>query len=366
MATLGGTAPSSHTWNLDALLTTTLMNVRELLVDNIFKYNSFLAAMRAYGGVKKVSGGVQIQCPLMYEEHTHAQSYSGYDTISVIPQDGITSAFYRWAELASTITISRREERQNSGEEAILSLLEAKTMQAEMSLKALLNRQIVQGTVSSATFVEGNSEKDMYPLGYFLRKLNATDPTTSDVGNIAADTYSWWRARAANIGSNGVQTGNDFALNVTTLAGLPIALRRMQNYCARGADGSSPNIVLMDQVSYETYVNALDTKMRYSDSRLADLGFDTVKLGGASVIWDEVVPDIQTGTTAITKGTSFHVNTRFMKLIFDTESEFIVTPFVTPENQTARTAKVLAMGNLTCDNMRKIGVCYDILQTIAA
>ncbi|NIS17888.1 MAG: hypothetical protein GWN96_17045, partial [candidate division Zixibacteria bacterium] len=39
------------------------------------------------------------------------------------------------------------------------------------------------------------------PLGYFLRKEKATDPTTNDVGNIAGDTYSWWRHRTGVLGS---------------------------------------------------------------------------------------------------------------------------------------------------------------------
>jgi len=96
------------------------------------------------------------------------------------------------------------------------------------------------------------------------------------------------------------------------------------------------------------------------------LGFDTLKLRGATLVWDEKVPDMQTGTTAITKGSIFLVNTKFYKLVIDSETDIITTPFVEPENQTASTAKVLFMGNTTCSNMRKCGCGYDILQTIVA
>lgn len=367
MSTLGNSAPSSHTWNLDALMTTTLLNYRAKLVDNIFKANSFLAALRQYGGVEYKSGGVEIQQELMYEEDTSQSSYEGYEQINIVPQDGITAASFRWAEIAGAITISRREERANSGEAQILDLLQAKIKKAEMTLKSKVNSQLLAGTVSSATFVPGNSAKDMYPLGYFFRKLNATDPIAGgNVGGISAATYDWWRCRTADIGSNGTQTGNSFAIDVTTLAGLPIALRRMQNFCARGADGSAPNLMVGDQVSYETYNNALDAKMRYSDSAMAEMGFENVKCGGATMIWDELVPDIYTGTAAITKGTFFHLNTNFYKLTIDKETDFITTPFTSPENQTAKSALVLFMGNATISNPRKCGVSYDILQTIVA
>jgi hypothetical protein len=227
---------------------------------------------------------------------------------------------------------------------------------------------LILGTVSAATFVQDTADNGAYgiqPLGYFFRKLNATDPTTNNVGNIAAASQSWWRARAANIGANGTQTGNDFALNATTYAGLKAALRRMYNFCSRGT-GGSPNAVLMDQVSFETYENALDVNIRFQNTKMGDLGFDTLKLRGATVMWDEKVPDVYTGTAAITLGSAFFVNTKFYKLVIDSETDIVTTPFVEPENQTAKTAKILFMGNTTLSNPRKCGVAYDILQTIVA
>ena len=44
----------------------------------------------------------------------------------------------------------------------------------------------------------------------------------------------------------------------------------------------------------------------------------------------------------------------------------MTTPFIEPENQTAKTAKVLFMGNATCSNLRKMGVLYAISQSITS
>ena len=273
--------------------------------------------------------------------------------------------FYEWKELGGTIGITRKEERQNSGEAAILNLLEAKIKQAQMQIRETLNTQLLRGTVSGATFVPGNSAKDLNPLGYFLRKLNQTDPTVGgNVGNIAGASNAFWRHVTAS-GDGDSDTGNAFVSTISTYAGIKKAFKSLYNHCSRGS-GGSPNLGIADQVTFETYENALDTQVRYTNTKLADMGFDNIKLRGATLIWDEVIPDIDNGTAAITEGTLFLLNTNFYHLIIDSETDIVTTPFVEPENQNVKVAKVLFMGNAAVSNMRKHGVLYGISQTIAA
>jgi hypothetical protein len=225
---------------------------------------------------------------------------------------------------------------------------------------------LVQGTVDTATFVPGNSAKDLNPLGYFLRKDNTVNPTAGgNVGNISASANSWWRHHTAVADNASTDTGNDFALNVTTYKGLVVALRRMYNFCARGS-GGSPDLVLFEQQIYETYENALDDKVRYQNTAMADMGFETLRLKGATCIWDEQVPDIDTGTVAITAGNAMFLNTNFYRLIIDSMTDVVTTPFVEPENQTARTAKILFMANAVVSNLRKHGVLYGVSPSITS
>lgn len=361
MATVGDTsAPSTNTVYYDALLSTTLDAYvgGGTMFDNIFKDSAYLAALREFGAVIKQNGGERIRAPLMYDDNNTIRSYSNYDTLDTTPQDGMTTAFYEWREIGGTISISRKEERQNSGEAAMIGLLDAKIKQAEMSMRQALNTQLIRGTVSSATFVPGNSAKDLNPLGYFLRKINSTDPTTGgNVGNISGSSNSWWRHHTAVLDSGSTDTGNDFAVSVSTWKGLSVALKRMYNYCSRGT-GGAPNLVVMDQTTFEEYESALDDKVRYTNTRLADMGFETIKLRGATCVWDELVPSIDDGDTAGADGTAFFLNTNFYKLVIDSETDVVTTPFVEPENQTAKTAKILFMGNAIASNMRKLGVAY--------
>lgn len=368
MSTIGNSSPSQNTINYDALLTTTLMAYRKKMVDNIFKSSAFLAALKQYDGIDYQDGGERVQMLLMYGKNSTVKSYKGYDLIDTTPQEGITSAFYPWVEIAGSISISRREERQNSGEAAILNLLKQKIMQAEMSIKEAVNTQLVQGTVSSATFVPGNGGLDLLPLGYFLPSDCTANPSGTgvvNVGDISREAYDWWRPVTCNFNTT-VGTGEKFGLAVTTYALMKAGLHRLWNYCSRGADGSGPNIILADQISAETYENALDTQKRYGDEKLANMGFDTVKCKGGTMMWDETVPDIYTGTTSLTTGTVFMLNTKFYKLIIDKQTDFVTTDFIEPENQTAKVAKVLFMGQAACSNMKKQGCAKRISQSIAS
>lgn len=368
MATIGSTvAPSTNTTYYDALLSTTLNAyvAGGTMFDNIFKDSAFLTYLRQSDAVKKQNGGERIALPLMYGDNNTIKSYAGEETLDTTLQDGFTTAFYEWKELGGTIGITRKEERQNSGEGRLINLLQQKIKQAEMTMREELNRQLLRGTVSGATFVPGNDAKDLYPLGYFFRKANATNPTTGgNVGNISA-AESWWRHNTAVLDSASVDTGNAFAMAVTTFAGMEAALKRMYNFCSRGS-GGSPDLVVADQVTFETYESSLNTKVRYQNTKMADSGFDNIKLRGATMIWDEVVPDVDNGTAAITAGTAFFINTKFYHLVIDSQTDIVTTPFVEPENQTVKTSKILFMGNAAVSNMRKHGVCYATSQTIAA
>src|SRR3990172_6598503 len=141
MATVGNTgAPSTNTVYYDALLSTTLAAMRGSMYDNIFKDSAFLAYLRMTDAVVTQDGGERVRMALMYGKNETMGVHSGYEVIDTTPQDGMTTAFYEWAEIAGSISISRKEERQNSGESQLLDLLKQKIKQAEMSMREELNK----------------------------------------------------------------------------------------------------------------------------------------------------------------------------------------------------------------------------------
>lgn len=336
---------------LNALLTTTLEKYRKTLADNIFNSNVTLAKLMESDSIVRQGGGNEILQPLMYGKNSTAQSYHGYDKLDTEPQDGITAAEFDWKQLATTVSISRRERRQNSGEEALFNLMEKKIEQAEMSLKQLVNNQLINA------FSPGNQGKDLTPIPQII----AADPSSgsnSQVGDIDGADHSWWRNQTKTSGAS-------------SLDDLEEELYTTYNLCSRGGMNERPDLVLMDQITFEQYEMGLDKRQRYVDENMADLGFENLALKGATVAWDEVIPDVQNGTpfdeesefdesSNPATGTAFFITTKFLEFVIDSETEFESTEFEEPEDQDAAVSKILFMGELTCNNRRKQGVLKDI------
>jgi hypothetical protein len=370
------TVPSSRSIDYDAVLSLSLEYIRPRLVDNIFSHSAFLAAMygafgkrkRAGKGIRLVNGGERIRCPLMYGKNTTVGSYSGYDTLDVTPQDGITTAFYEWKQMAGSIAISRREERQNAGEGKIRDLLQAKVMQAEMSLREDLNFQLLGKTVTSGVWSSGSgiasqsANADYLPIPAFIPRAQAQSAT---IGNINGSTYSWWRPYVISKDTYGNET-----IACTTFATLKFAARRLYNKLSIKA-GGPPDIGLLDESTFESYEMALDEKTQYVNNTdgPVTVGFDSIRFKSQDLVWDEFVPDIYTGstyTTAASWGNWIMLNTEFMEMVCDSMTNFITTPFVRPENQDAKVAQILQMGALTCSNRSKQGAIHGITLNITS
>ena len=371
-----GPVPSSLTDAYDALLTTTLRAMQPRLHDNISRGNRFLSYLNMRGRWRQQDGGERVKVGLMHALNSTADIYSGYGNLDTTPQDGITSAFYTWAQLAVAIAISRKEKRQNSGRSAQMSLLESKTKQAEASIRELLNNCIVAGRLASSTDVAGSLDAftarrgrlDSGALGPLpLAVLIDANPSRSvSVGNINGNTYSFWRPQAD-------------ASTATTFAGYKQEMNNIYNDCSKGA-GGFPDLMLGDQVAWEQYFNSLQNQERYmvTDKRVIDVlggmngGDDLLKFRGATFIWDEVVPDVDRsaevvdGVGTVTTSNIWFINSETFEYIVDSETDFITTPFITPVGQDATVAEILWMGALGVNNRRKNGTLYSIVRTIVS
>lgn len=363
-----GQIPSSVTDSYDALLSTTLRNYQTKLHDNITRGNKFLAWLDSKGRTRKVGGGHQISIPLMHQQNGTADIYSGYGQLDTTPQDGITTAFYDWSQMAVSITISRKEKRQNSGKAKILDLLQAKTMQAEVSLKELLNNCLVAGRIIAGTGSEqiraragslDSGATGPLPLGALI-DLNPTRSVA--IGNINPNTYTFWANKVKNS-------------TATTFVGFKNEMNQLYNETSKGT-GGTVDLKLATQIYWETYWLALQQNERYliDDKKTVDIlgGSDALKFRGATIVWDEVVPDPETPWNPVDEiGTNsaaacYDINTETLEFITDSETDFITTDFKTPTDQDASTAQILWMGATTINNRRKNGVHYGVSQSITA
>ena len=363
--------PSTLTDQYDALLTTTLRNYMPRMRDNITKGNKVLAWLDAKGQMKTQDGGERAQIPLMHQQNSTADIYAGYGQLDTTAQDGITSAFYEWTQLSVSVTISRKEERQNSGRSRILNLLEAKTMQAEVSLQELLNNCIVSGRITSGAsslngqFSARRGRLDSGADGPLpLTVLMDSNPSRSrtDLGNINPSTFTFWRNQM-------------FESVATTFAGLKQEMMDVYLRCSRGV-GGMPDLLICDEVAWREYWAALQNNERYiiTTQKTVDIlgGTEALAFRTAALVWDEVVPDVTTNADVvdaigtIATSTIFYINSMALEAIVDSQTNMVSTPFVRPTDQDARTSQILWMGAMGTGNRRKLGVLKGISQTITS
>jgi hypothetical protein len=301
--------------NFDALLSTTLANYRDQLTDNVFTARPLTYFLMDKGRIRMLDGGTKIVEPLIYGQNSTVSSYSGYDTISLTAQAGISAAEYDWKQYAASIAISGIEEAKNNGEAEIINLLEAKIMQAEESMREGFNQMFFgDGT--------GNSGKNWNGLGNLVESGNT-------VGGIdSSDALNdWWRSYEEN------------TAGALTLAQMATA------YNSVSVGNDHPDMVLTTQTLFEKYEALLQPQLRYTDTKTADAGFQNLLFKAAPVVYDVHCP----------AGTMFFLNSKYITLVGHSGKWFQQTEFVRPENLDARYALIMCYGNLTVRNREKQG-----------
>ena len=176
----------------------------------------------------------------------------------------------------------------------------------------------------------GNSAKDWMGIGGIVGTSN-DGPSASAIGNIAADgsNNTWWRSSVTNVGG---------ALTVAGMA-------TMYNNVSVGND--QPTIIITDQDEYEKYESLLTGNIRYTDTDMADSGFQNLLFKGAPVTFD---------ADSNLDGKMYFLNTKYLQLVAHSDVWFKPTPFVRPTNQDAVFSQILCYGNLTTSNRSRQGL----------
>lgn len=365
-------APSNITTYLDSVFETSLANYRKQLVDNIGAMNALLYEIINGDAYETADGGTYFDEPLMYGLAPSGW-YDGYDTLSTATTDGITSAIYEWRQMATPISYNMKEVIQNA--KKILDLVKSRITQAEMGIQEGWAQAFMWGNYpilgTAASLITPRQDPVTNALAVEpLPKLVSYQTTTLTVGNIAESTNTWWRCKSA-------------ASAATTYTTYLYELENMYNLCALGT-GGPPNLILLDQVSYQLFIHAYFSVFKASPDALDQhYPFVGKKFLNAKIVMDDKVPDVFTGAagtqsggtvdpTTMTFGSAFFLNTKFFKIRYQQDRNFEMLKdengktFVKPINGDSRIGHVAWMGQCTVNNRRKQGVLGKIARTLTA
>src|SRR5690606_32278436 len=176
--------------NLSEVVTTTLRNRTGQLQDNVSRNNALLARLNRRGRIKTFSGGRTIVQEINYANNSTFTWYSGYQTININPSQVFSAAEFPIRQAALAVSISGLEELQNSGEEAIIDLLESRVENGEMTfMNGLSNGIYGDGSVTGS--ING------------LQLLVADSPSSGVVGGIDRSSWAFWRNLAFSATTDG-------------------------------------------------------------------------------------------------------------------------------------------------------------------
>lgn len=307
-------AVGNPTFGTDGLITTTLKHYRKTMEDVIFSSKPLLWMVKKKGiGTQH---GRSIVQPLLYGEITSKGSYDDDDVFTPPTRDGITSAEFPWRHYRASIFFTGPEVAQNSGKEAILSLVKARVKQAELSVSEDVNRLLfADGT--------GNSNKDFQGLDVLI------DATSTYAGIDRTDPgNTWWQGKR------------------TAVAGaltLPI-MRTAYNDPSEGT--AQPTNIITTQTGFETYEGFLQDQIRYEDTEMGDAGFQTLLYKAAPIVFDR----------ACQSGRMYFLNMDYIEFTSLNGRWFEWSDWLVPVNQDAKYKNLYLSGNLTTHNAQRHNV----------
>jgi hypothetical protein len=309
--------------DLTDLVATTLAYRTKKIADNVRNHNALLTWLEMKGNTKPVDGGRLIYEPLSFTGNGNGGFYSGYDTLPVSAQDVISGAEFNWKQYAVPVLISGLEEMENSGEEAVLDLLEGRMQVAE----ATMANDLTVGCYSDGT---GSGGKTITGLDAAVPQ----DPTTGTYGGINRATASnaFWRSQLYD---------PSVTPTATTIGAYMNALWAL---CLRGTD--RPQLIMAGSTIWATYMSSLQTLQRFTTPEKAKLGFPTIQYMDADVVLDTVSGVVATDMYFLNLDyLKWRPHKRRNMVPLDPKRRYAV-------NQDASVQILAFMGNLTCSGSR--------------
>ena len=308
--------------NLSEIVTTSLRNRSRALADNVTNHNALLRRLRENGNQTTITGR-DIVRELEYAENGSVQFYSGYETLDVSPADVLSAAVFSYKQLAGNVTISGLEQIKNSGEQAIINLLEARIGVLEKSMMNTLSTSIYSdGTGSSGKEVGG-------------LQLIVADAGTGTVGGINSSTFTFFQNVQTTATSSAFSTSN-----------VQADMNNIYLQLVRGAD--SPDLVMAGTNAYKAFLGSLQAIQRITSDDLAKSGFTSVQYLNSDVVFD----------SACNTNRMYFLNTDYLRLEVAEGRDFVPGEAKTSINQDALVTPVFWSGNLTCSNRALQGVIH--------
>lgn len=284
----------------DAVLATSIADYSKTITDNIYNSNVLLAKLNE--NKRTIDGGVSVVYPLIKSDQDAGGFYLGSSQLDTTQPDAETQVEYRWQNVYEPIQLNRDEERGNSGNlHKIVDLVGEKIQRSELSIANRVEEAF------STPVAAANNIVDLETLA-----------NTGTLGTIAGGSETFWQSTVTASGSFAAQGLSDMTTAYYAVAS--------------SATVDTPDFIITNKTIFESYEQTRSPLERIENGNLtANAGFTNLTFKGVPVTYGNSI-----GT-----GLMFGLNMSYIDYVVDSMTDFVMTPFLQPVNQTAKVAYIL-------------------------
>ncbi len=274
--------PISYTGISADLISTTLYESHDKVVDGLYQTTPFLDVSRKLKKVRTSDGGSFCVIPIRTEEQSrHTEHNSGWEPTQLSIKDTMVDAQYQWSRVTMPVSISGFQLATNQGRNAIVNLADQLRGQAIADLMRLINRQIVQGgQLTRLASLNGNTGYGGANTGFL--EANAVGSQTNTVGGLA-------RSSIVGLNNQWLSNGHDAA---TLLSNLDKLEARASTLRPPSGDGSRFHLALASMDAFAQYRALLGTRERFTST---DKMLDSAGIAGTAFSSGIMLPDRDIG-----------------------------------------------------------------------
>lgn len=287
--------------------------------DIYFTSNALLWKLMSRGNT--YPGGKKIQVMLEYDALNSA-AYGPTSTLNLARKDIFNAAFFQYGAYYVVITIDMDDDLQNSGDLAVVNLVQGKLGNAAKSI-----RKTMGGDVYALAATTTAADPKAKPLVGLADMFQGAD-TSVAYGEIAEDDMALWKANNSAV---------EFKMNFKNMQ----AFRRTASIDTT-AEGK-PDLYMTTELLQDAFERTQQVQVRYSSKELLDAGFDNVLFKGAAVVADDNQTDKYVDC----------LNTMYLDMLTHQKRNFTKPVWQSPIDQPdTAVANIRWAGQLVCSNRK--------------
>jgi len=328
-----------------SVISTTLQLLRDKLVDNSYLSHPLFRAIEQAGNLIKVSGGLRVEQPVIFGEHSSiTQLSNGFEPVSMAVTDPFQTAKFEYANFTQPIVLSAVEKAANKGDLAVVNILESKMKNVMLGLKKEVSKQVIRGNSTTLTSLQTLNGMSGTTTGWLEGVSSATQSNT--VGGLGKATYR---------GQNWFNQFQD-AGGTLSLADLDQLFINCQIY---NPAGEFPDILLMSPSCYAAFQNLQQSSVRYVSASDRDgIDADMVAMWRGAKIYIE--PNLGfTATTPAKPVSAYALSSSQFQLYADTDGFFNVSDMLPVPGTATEAAMVFCRMQLVTGHLASHGVLLD-------